>query len=33
MNCGLDFENNNKVNKMNKKPSESTIDVRAEEIK
>ncbi len=33
MNCGADLENINKKNKLDKKPSESTIDVKAEEIK
>ena len=33
MNCGADLENINKKNLVNKKPSESTIDVKAEEIK
>ena len=33
MNCGSDLENINKKNQLDKKPSESTIDVNAEEIK
>ena len=33
MNCGTDFENINNKNQLDKKPSESTIDVKAEEIK
>ena len=33
MNCGADLENINKKNQLDKKPSESTIDVNAEEIK
>ena len=33
MNCGEDLENINKKNQLNKKPSESTIDIKAEEIK
>ena len=33
MNCGADLENLNKKNQLDKKPSESTIDVKAEEIK
>ena len=33
MNCGADLENTNKENKLDKKPSESTIEVKAEEIK
>ena len=33
MNCGADLENNIKNNQLNKKPSESTIEVKAEEIK
>ena len=33
MSCGADLENINKKNKLDKKPSESTIDVKAEEIK
>ena len=32
-NCGADLENISKKNQLDKKPSESTIDVRAEEIK
>ena len=32
MNCGADLENINKKNQLDKKPSESTIDVKAEEI-
>ena len=33
MNCGADLENISKKNQLDKKPSESTIDVKAEEIK
>ena len=33
MNCGADLENINKKNQLDKKPSESTIDVKAEVIK
>ena len=33
MNCGADLENNIKNNQLSKKPSESTIEVKAEEIK
>ena len=33
MNCGADLENINNKNQLDKKPSESTIDVKAEEIK
>ena len=33
MNCGADLEKINKKNQLDKKPSESTIDVKAEEIK
>jgi len=33
MNCGADLENISKKNQIDKKPSESTIDVKAEEIK
>ena len=33
MNCGEDLKNINKKNQLDKKPSESTIDVKAEEIK
>ena len=33
MNCGADLENMSKKNQLNKKPSESTIEVEAEEIK
>ena len=33
MSCGEDFQNMIKDNKLDKKPSESTIEVKAEEIK
>ena len=33
MNCGADLENITKKNKLDNKPSESTIEVKAEEIK
>ena len=33
MNCREDLEKNIKNNQLNKKPSESTVDVKAEEIK
>ena len=33
MNCGADLENINNKNQLDKMPSESTIDVNAEEIK
>ena len=33
MNCGEDLGNINKSNQLDKKPSESTIEVKAEEIK
>ena len=33
MNCGVDLENINKSNQLDKKPSESTIEVKAEEVK
>ena len=33
MNCGADLGNTNKKNKLDKKPSERTIEVKAEEIK
>ena len=33
INCGADLENINKKNQLKKKPSESTIDVNAEENK
>ena len=33
MNCGADLENISEKNQLNKKPSESTIEVKAEEIK
>ena len=33
MNCGADLENISKKNQLNKMPSESTIEVEAEEIK
>ena len=33
MNCGADLENINKSSQLYKKPSESTIEVKAEEVK
>ena len=33
MNCGANLENISNKNRLNKKPSESTIEVKAEEIK
>ena len=33
MSCGADLENKSEKNQLYKKPSESTIDVKAEEIK
>ncbi len=33
MNCGADLENTRKSNQLDKKPSESTIEVKAEEVK
>ena len=33
MNCGTDLENISKKNQLNNKPSDSTIEVEAEEIK
>ena len=33
VNCGADLENNIKRNQIDKKPSESTIEIKAEEIK
>ena len=33
INCGADLQNINKKNQLDKNPSESTIDVKAEEIK
>ena len=33
MNCGADLENISKSNQLDYKPSESTIEVKAEEIK
>ena len=33
INCGSDIENVIKINQINKKPSESTIEIKAEEIK
>ncbi len=33
MNCGADLENRNKINQLEKSPSESTIEIKAEEIK
>ena len=33
MNCGADLENRNKINQFDKSPSESTIEIKAEEIK
>ncbi len=32
MNCGADLDNFNKINQLDKKPSESTIEVKAEEV-
>ena len=33
MNCGADLEFNSKINELNEKPSESIIEIKAEEIK
>jgi len=33
MKCGADLENIYKNNQLDKKPSESTIEVKAEEVK
>ena len=33
MNCGADLKNISKNNQLDKKPSESTIEVKAEEVK
>ena len=33
MNCGANLENINKKNQFNNKPSETTIEVKAEEVK
>ena len=33
MNCGANLENMSNNNQFNKKPSESTIEVKAEEVK
>ena len=33
MNCGANLENISNNNKLNEKPSESTIEVKAEEVK
>ena len=33
MNCGADLENISKNNQLDKNPSESTIEVKAEEVK
>ena len=33
MNCGADLQYTNKINELNKKPSDTTIEVKAEEIK
>jgi hypothetical protein len=33
MNCGSDLDDIRKGNQLDKKPSESTIEVKAEEIK
>ena len=33
MNCGADLENIKKTSQLDKKPSESTIEVKAEEVK
>ena len=32
MNCGADLDNNSEIYQLDKKPSESTIEVEAEEI-
>ena len=32
MNCGANLENNSNINQFDKKPSESTIEVKAEEV-
>ena len=32
INCGADLENTDKKNQLDQKPSESTIEVKAEEI-
>ena len=32
-NCGADLDNNNKINQLDKRPSDTTIEVKAEEIK
>jgi hypothetical protein len=32
MNCGVNLENNSNKNKFDTKPSESTIEVKAEEV-
>ncbi len=33
INCGVNLENNSNNNQFDKKPSESTIEVKAEEVK
>ena len=33
MNCGADLKDINKRNQFDKKPSESTVEIKAEEIK
>ena len=33
MNCGAELDNTNKKNQLDKKPSESIVEVKAEEIK
>ena len=33
MNCGAELDESSKINQLNTKPSESTIEVKAEEIK
>ena len=33
MNCGAELDNTNKQSQLDKKPSESTIEVKAEEVK
>jgi len=33
MNCGADLENMNRIYQIDQKPSESTIEVKAEEVK
>jgi len=33
MNCGANLNDTNKINQLDRKPSESTIEIKAEEVK